>query len=656
MNKIHSIGFKAKYFLQRTKKRAVYGMYNKNIQMMESKELWEICKQYKYRFARTDMPYTDTNIKIKSSTCLNSYCRDYGIEQLLKNGDCQYPKMICITNPYRYAPLTGLLLFRCEKNVKVEYSIKGRGKTYDHKGEVDYAREHKVPIIGLYPGMNKLRLRLIDEEGNVFHEREMALGTKTIPGSLKNMITKKQFHSPCAYEQIFITGGLEVPFAFDYHCDIRYYLDTETSMYGVFPLKNGHFLWPEAKIGVPTFANAHTVQVHEMDYMGRVYKTFLVEKGMHHFAAELPNGNIVTVSNSMEGHTEDVVIEFDRTTGAIEKTINMVDLFGDKYRDQVDWAHVNSVRHDPKDNTLLLCLRNIHSVIKFDYDTLEVKWILSIPEFWEGTKVEDKLLTPIGEVEWNYQAHAAYELDRTPDQPEEIHKVLVFDNHHNNRRPVEIKDKSHSHVHVYEVNEKEHTVGMLMDIPMEKSYVRSNARYDAKSNHMFGMLGSLSRQQTEARGRVVEVDCDTLEIINSCYIAKDFFSGYEFKLDLNDFTRQVTYAKEYMVGQLTPLKVTDEKLVCSEAVLPQKAIQSIVIREDILYFKAVDHAVEKFYFQGEEITYVKDYTDTYQINDIHRDRSYFCILPLYGMKKGRYKIVVQYLGKVYSTQYWIEYK
>ena len=656
MNKLHSIGYKVKYFLQRRKKRAIYEKYNKDIQIMESKELWECSQQYKDRFVRTNIPNIDTNMKTKPPTCLNSYCRDYGVEQLLQKGDCQYPKIICITNPYRYAPLTALLLFRCDKRVRVEYVIKGRGKTCDHKGEVDFAKEHRVPLIGLYPGMNRLKLKLIDEQGNIFHEREMALGTKTIPGSLKNIITKKQFHRPCAYEQIFITGGLEVPFAFDNHCDIRYYLDTRTSMYGVFPLENGHFLWPEERVGVPTFANAHTTQVHEMDYMGRIYKTFLIEKGMHHFATELPNGNIVTVSNSMKGHTEDVVIEFNRTTGAIEKTIDMVDLFGDHYRDQVDWAHVNSIRHDPKDNTLLLCLRNIHSVIKFDYDTLEIKWVLSIPEFWAGTQVESKVLKPIGEVEWNYQAHAAYELDRTPEQPEEIHKVLVFDNHHNNRRPVEIEDKSHSHVHVYEVNEKKHTVKMVMDIPMEKSYVRSNARYDAKSNHMFGMLGSLSREQTKARGRVVEVDCDTLKIINSCYIAQDFFSGYEFKPDLDCFTKPVPYAKDYMVGQMTPLLVAEEKPQCVEEALPEKSIQKIMIREDILYFKAVDHAVEKFYFQGDDITYVKDYTDTYQTNDIHKNRSFYCMLPISGMKKGKYKIVVQYLGKVYETMYWIECK
>ena len=654
MQNVPSILCKGKFFLQRKKKQALYARYNQNIIMMESSELGELGKQYRDRFASKKELKFNTNIKKRESICLDSYCRDYAIEQLLSEGACDYPNMICISNPYRFAPLTAMLLFRSNEIYRVEYEIQGRGKTKTYKGETKADKRHRVPIIGLYPGINKIKVRLIDEKGDLCEERVMLLGTKAVPENVKNMITNKQFSNSSAYSHIFITGGLDVPFAFDNHCDICYYLDIATSVYGVFPLKNGHLLWPEEKIGVPTYAHAHTPQVHEIDYMGRVYRTFLVEKGMHHYATELPNGNIITVSNSMEGHTEDVVIELDRESGKILRAINMVELFGEHYRDQVDWAHVNSIEYFPGDNTLMLCLRNVHSVIKFCYDTLEIKWILSIPEFWEDTELSKYILHPVGEVEWNYQAHAAYELDRTPEQPEELHRVLVFDNHHAKRRPWPIEDKRFSHIHVYEIDEKQHTVAMVEDMPVSKSYVRSNARYDAKSNHMFGMLGSLERKAEGVRGRIVEIDCETKKVINSCYIAKDFFSGYEFKPNCKDFTEPLFYTPDYMAGFLSPLKLTEETMQSIEAPILREGVEDIYITEDILYFKAADHHVERFYFVGDGITYVKDYTDTYQTNEVHKNRSYYCMISLKALEKGNYKLMVQYLGNMYCLAEKIE--
>ncbi len=654
MKSFHSLVCSGKYFLQRTKKQALYARYNQNITMMESSELGDLGKQYRDRFAsKKEMKY-HTDIRKKNSICLNSYCRDYAVEQLLSKEDCDYPKMICINNPYGFAPLTALLLFRTAETYRVEYEVESRGKAKGFYGETMAAKRHRVPIIGLYPGMNKVVVRLFDEKGDLYEERRMLVGTKAVPENVKNMIIDKQFSNPSAYPFIFITGGIDVPFAFDNHCDIRYYLDMNTSTYGVFPLKNGHLLWPEGSIGVPTYAHAHTPQVHEIDYMGRIYKTFLVEKGMHHFATELPNGNIITVSNSLDGHTEDVVIELDRESGKVLRTINMVELFGDHYRDQVDWAHVNSIEYFPNDNTLMLCLRNVHSVIKFNYDTLEIVWVLSIPEFWEGTKLLNHVLEPIGEVEWNYQAHAAYELEPVQGQPGEIHRVLVFDNHHAKRRPWPLEDKRFSHIHVYDINEKEHTVKMVEDIPVTKSYVRSNARYDVKSNHMFGMLGSLGRKMENVRGRVVEIDCETKKVINSCYISKDFFSGYEFKPDCRDFEEKIPYTPDYMTGFLNPLSLTEETMQSIEAPILHDGVEDMYITEDILYFKAQDHNVERFYFVGEELTYVKDYTDTYQTNEMHKERSFYCMIPLKVLEKGSYKLMVQYLGNVYRLEKGIE--
>ena len=120
MQSIHSIICKGKFFLQRKKKQALYARYNQNIIMMESSELGELGKQYRDRFAsKRELKY-NTDIKKKEPICLDSYCRDYAAEQLLSEGDWDYPNMICISNPDRFAPLTALLLFRSNETYKVE--------------------------------------------------------------------------------------------------------------------------------------------------------------------------------------------------------------------------------------------------------------------------------------------------------------------------------------------------------------------------------------------------------------------------------------------------------------------------------------------------------------------------------------------------------
>lgn len=64
--------------------------------------------------------------------------------------------------------------------------------------------------------------------------------------------------------------------------------------------------------------------------------------------------------------------------------------------------------------------------------------------------------------------------------------------------------------------------------------------------------------------------------------------------------------------------------------------------------------MERFYFVGEELTYVKDYTDTYQTNEMHKERSFYCMIPLKALEKGSYKLMVQYLGNVYRLEKGIE--
>lgn len=57
-----------------------------------------------------------------------------------------------------------------------------------------------------------------------------------------------------------------------------------------------------------------------------------------------------------------------------------------------NWAHVNSIEYDPKDDSIILSIRH-QGVIKIGRDK-QVKWILGTPAGWSA-KFKDKVLKPV---------------------------------------------------------------------------------------------------------------------------------------------------------------------------------------------------------------------------------------------------------------------
>lgn len=74
--------------------------------------------------------------------------------------------------------------------------------------------------------------------------------------------------------------------------------------------------------------------------------------------------------------------------------------------DVADWSHANAVFHDPRDDSIIVSVRNQDSTIKFERTTGELKWILGPHQGW-GPEFEQYLLTPVGDdFEWPYHTHA----------------------------------------------------------------------------------------------------------------------------------------------------------------------------------------------------------------------------------------------------------
>ena len=172
---------------------------------------------------------------------------------------------------------------------------------------------------------------------------------------------------------------------------------------------------------------------YEMDYLGRAVQMYLVPHGTHHEIIEKePDGNLLILTSTLQDHVDDKIIELDRKSGEIVNSLEMTELFGNDYtEDVIDWAHLNTVSYQAEDDTILISPRNLNSGVKLNWTTHEIVWILANPEVFKGTKYEKYVLTPDSDFLWHYSQHTVYQIDTDLDGNSDTVEITMFDNHRN---------------------------------------------------------------------------------------------------------------------------------------------------------------------------------------------------------------------------------
>ncbi|MFN7956550.1 MAG: aryl-sulfate sulfotransferase [bacterium] len=177
---------------------------------------------------------------------------------------------------------------------------------------------------------------------------------------------------------------------------VWYYRPTYQGVADVHRLSNGHFTYVAAG------------KVIEVDMMGNIINawsgaTFGVT-GFHHFADELPGGNMVSLGSELrtygpysDGNTYpvvgDVIVEWTRT-GQLVRTISLFDIldplrvpdwpsFATPFWDDVynttgtkDWSHANAIEYDASDDTFVVSVNHQDIIIKIDRTTGQLRWVL----------------------------------------------------------------------------------------------------------------------------------------------------------------------------------------------------------------------------------------------------------------------------------------
>lgn len=643
------------------KKKILFRLSNlqKGVVIIPYSIFWQKAQRYMKQYRNKEILHVKTNIERREDLSLESLCRDKVIEDYLGSGHYTFHRIGVLLNPFRYAPKTAVLLMCFQKPVRVEIAVKSGDGRIHYQDMSSLKEQHRISVTGLGQGKNRILLTVYDREGKQRMQRTVFLYLEEEGQKDPCPIVESETKTASAYPYIFITGGDLNPFVFHESGEIFHFMKFKhrTSTYGVYPIKKHKFLWSARNICVPTFANPHSTMFYEMDFMGRISRSYHVRKGMHHYVCEMPNGNLVAVSNSIEGHTEDILIELNRETGEIVREIYFKDIFGEKFVDQVDWAHANALEYNVEEDTMLICFRNIHSVIKLNWTTLEVKWLLSLPSLWQDTKLADKVLKPEGEVYYSFQGHAAYELTDFPEKEENLRFYLVYDNHRLNRRPIEgYAEDKHSYMNVYGIDEEKGTVKQVKHFQVDMSIVRSNARYDAKSRRIFNMAGCMWRHFTEYRGKVEEFDYETEQLLNRWYVKQDFFSGYPFEWKSDDYCSPLNIHEgyQYECGEtdlLLPASLRGEE---TEERADQMLFSKPYIQGNNMYFYTLDHSISALMLVGREHCYERDYSNTWQTYKIHENKTYCCVISLLGLEKDHYQIKVLSEDTLYDTGYYVE--
>ncbi|MGI9203572.1 MAG: aryl-sulfate sulfotransferase [Woeseiaceae bacterium] len=369
-----------------------------------------------------------------------------------------------VGNPNPTVPLAAVLTVTTDRPTKMTINLDDGERQWSVTPQDTMATEHEVPVLGMRAGrLHRITATLQTADGNQVTSAEQTFETPALPDAFPSALIT--VHNPDAMEPgvtIFnVNGrwgsdGKQAPPGFapaivvnDAGEIIWYYLPLDHKVHDIRRLANGNFVyevWPG------------TAGMIEIDMLGNIVRRWhftgtakniaegsipVETDSFHHDFVELPNGNFLLLSsenrvvdNWYTSETDpdaprapanvigDVIIEMT-PSGEVLREWKLHDIldpyriaynslredFWERHYDGVvegivhDWTHGNAIIYEEDDNAFVMSVPYQDAVIKVSMDTGELVWILGNHDKW-GAPWSDKLLTPIGDLEWSYKHHA----------------------------------------------------------------------------------------------------------------------------------------------------------------------------------------------------------------------------------------------------------
>lgn len=604
---------------------------------------------------------------------------EYEIEKKFKVNGYTLDNPNIILNPYGNSPLTALVLFETEKELDVKVTITGKDKLTTYTHTFSKAKEHYLPIYGLYADSNN---KIIIECGN--NKKEIYIQTEKLPENMILSTSIKANKSKLTNDLYFYTpssSGYTV--AYDVNGEVRWYL-TNYALWKIDRLQNGHLLVStERLINNPYYMTG----LYEIDLLGKIYTEFSLEGGYHHDYYEMENGNLLVASddfNNEDGTVEDYIVELDRTTGKVIKTfdlkkvLNMEDGQSENYT-SYDWFHNNSVWYDKKTDSITLSGRHQDAVINISYQTGELNWIIGDSTNW-SSEYQKYFFTPVGDnFEWQWGQHAAM---ITPEG-----YVFLFDNGNNkSKNKDEYVDASNSYSRgvMYKIDTENMTIEQVFEYGKEKGssfyspYI-SDVDYLDKNHYIIHSGGIVyvdgkNSNQPAGFSKGAKLVSDTVELLNKEVIFEIILPTNNYrveKMSLYSESENFTLGKANRLGSLGKTDVTKKK---AGPIINSKKIDDEYSKYNIELSQEVDRLVVTGTFQKSDkvniILYQNLISNYYYTRISKKPYTALCVdlnteEDCNGLRitkyinqeglKGKYSIYLEINGNLYNTNSYVEF-
>lgn len=448
-------------------------------------------------------------------------------------GKLNLTKENIILNPYEKNPLTALA--KIETPIKGLFKVIVSGKGTDGvsigKSFNDYGYAHELPILGLYQNyLNQVQFVFTNQNGQVRTSQTLSLQTDPIPTNPTILIKTNKLGSD--YNGIYFISSLRL--GFDQMGEVRWCSTPESSSQFSFMRKmaNGNML----------LVSPDSYSFTELTMIGQTIKKYSVPNGIHHDIIELPNGNLLVASNSNNGASiEDLVVELDRASGSIVKSWDLNKILDPKRKalpdtGSTDWFHMNSLFYDATDKSIIISGRAQSAVVKIDYASGNLKWIIGNPNFWNDS-FSSYLFTPVdasgakidvsGQDFWQYGQHAAERLQNG--------NILMYDdgdyrNYYDNQN---VPQTSYSRAVEYSIDEQAKTIKLVWEFNNKKSQFTPYTGYVqdlSNANRIIAYMGGAFA--VGATGpKIVEINKNNQILFDAdINVGAFYYRGY--KLDL----------------------------------------------------------------------------------------------------------------------------
>lgn len=582
-----------------------------------------------------------------------------------------------ILNPYEISPLTALVMFETSDYVSPTVTVVGKSEKTTYTHTFKESKTHYLEILGLYPDYNN---EVIISYGNV--SKKIYIQTGKLPDNFVMPSSIYKDEDKLDNELYFYTpSSIGYTCAYDINGDVRWYL-TESFIWEINRLRNGNLLLSTDKLVNNPY---YTTGLYEMNMLGKIYFEYNIDGGYHHDYYEMPNGNILVLSNNFaNGTVEDYIVELDLRDGSIVKKFDLTDILpmneGESENSTTyDWFHNNSVWYDEKSNSVTLSGRHMDAVINISYDTGKLNWIIGDSTNY-SSEWQKYFFKPIGDnFEWQWSQHSA---KITPDG-----YVFIFDNGNNKSKIKEnYVDASNSYSRgvMYKIDTKNMTIEQIWEYGKERGsdfyspYI-SNVLY-LEENHFVVHSGGIvkvngipSNYPAGLSNEEVSLKSDTVELLNNEVI-------YELILPTNNYRvrKMEMYSNsEYKQGvgvRLGSVSKTEESNKHT-IIVKSKDIDNNYNKHNITFDKEVNRLVfSGTFLKDDKVKIILDkFLGKKEYDVIIRKRPYTAMcVDIFtkeeekdGIKvtkyinntglKGKYLIYVSINGTIYKTNKYVEF-